>query len=560
MKNVFKKLKLSTKLVMLIVTAIVLVLVVVTSVCLVNMNKELKRIAIADQETRIRVFWDLLRQKGSEFKIVDNVLMVDDYVVNGNFELPDKLKELCDGTATIFMLDERVSTNVMQTDGTRAVGTRLQGEAYNVVFTGMRSYRGEATILGEKYLTAYDPIRNSQGKIIGVLYTGIKRSEFFGSFDRLKMYIMLISLGSALMIGLLAIVILRNMISKRLARLISVIDEGENDLTMRLEVTTSDEISAMAQWFNRFNEKLDKIISSIRVTTGIVTNATHEVAAGSQGLSMATQEQAAAIEEVASTIEEMTASIKTNASNAEEGRAKTASMVHVAGSSEAASQELLKAMGEISDASRKVGDIIVTVNEVAFQTNLLALNAAVEAARAGEHGKGFAIVAEEVRSLAQRSAQAANEIKNLIGDTINKVNAGDEIVKRSVESLKEIISHINEVSQTMDEIAASSSEQAVGIDEVNRAITQIENTTQQNAATVEQLANTAESLSMEASDLAESVKRFVVSESADNNSMRKADLKIRQAHPPVTGPRAMKPWNEPSSTRGNGVCDGFEEF
>ena len=187
-------------------------------------------------------------------------------------------------------------------------------------------------------------------------------------------------------------------------------------------------------------------------------------------------------------------------------------MVRMANTSGESAQELVKAMSEISSASKKIGDIIVTVNEVAFQTNLLALNAAVEAARAGEHGKGFAVVAEEVRALAQKSADAAKQIKSLIEDTVNKISAGDIMVKKSGESLEQIIKHIQDLSQVMEEIAAASSEQASGVDELNRAITQIDTTTQQNASTVEELASTSDNLSNEAQELASTVSQFKVSQ------------------------------------------------
>ncbi|HON38841.1 MAG TPA: methyl-accepting chemotaxis protein [Desulfomonilia bacterium] len=289
------------------------------------------------------------------------------------------------------------------------------------------------------------------------------------------------------------------------------IAQGEADLSARLPVLSKDEVGDIAHWFNEFVAKLEEVILSVKLAAAQVDTATQEVASGSQGLSQATQEQASAIEEVAATIEQMTSSIKQNASNAAQGREKALSMVQMASQSGEASQELVNGMSEISEASRKIGDIIVTVNEVAFQTNLLALNAAVEAARAGEHGKGFAVVAEEVRALAQRSAEAARQIKSLIEDTVNKINAGDEMVKRSGESLNQIIDHIQDLSQTMEEIAAASSEQASGVDELNRAVSQIDNTTQQNSATVEELASTSDHLSNEAKELARIVGRFRVS-------------------------------------------------
>ena len=273
-----------------------------------------------------------------------------------------------------------------------------------------------------------------------------------------------------------------------------------------------------------------------------------------QGLSQATQEQASSIEEVAATIEEMTSSIKQNASNASQGREKAQTMVNMANASGEASKDLERGMGEISAASKKIGDIIVTVNEVAFQTNLLALNAAVEAARAGEHGKGFAVVAEEVRALAQRSAEAARQIKNLIEDTVDKISAGDTMVKRSGKSLEEIISHIEDLSLTMEEIAAASSEQAGGVDELNRAVSQIDSTTQQNASTVEELASTSDNLSNESKDLAETVERIKVSRAERSVKSVRRTKRSQQSSPPRTDMYAAAP--APSSS----LDDDFEEF
>jgi len=341
------------------------------------------------------------------------------------------------------------------------------------------------------------------------------------------------------------------------------IAEGEADLSVRLPVLSNDEIGDIANWFNKFLERLEEVITQVKLTAVQVDTATQEVASGSQGLSQATQQQASSIEEVAATIEEMTSSIKQNASNATDGRQKAMDMVQMANSSGEASHELVRGMGEISDASKKIGDIIVTVNEVAFQTNLLALNAAVEAARAGEHGKGFAVVAEEVRALAQRSADAARQIKSLIEDTVNKVKAGDEMVKNSGEALTKIITHIEDLSQTMDEIAASSSEQASGVDEVNRAIAQIDSTTQQNASTVEELAGTSDNLSTEAKDLAEIVSRFKVS-GIGMDSLKGTPKKIERAKErrgTLKAKAQQLPRHQPAPSAITSMdMDDFEEF
>jgi methyl-accepting chemotaxis protein len=515
MFDFMSNLTIKVKMVGLAICGIISFVCILSLVYYINFDSELKRLATADQETRLRMFWNLLESKGSNIDIVDNKLKVGDYVINDNFELPDKMKKLCGGTATIFMRDERISTNVMKPDGTRATGTKLQGPAYDAIFKDQKQYRGETKILGTTYFTAYDPIKNSKGEIIGVLYTGIKKSEYYSAFNTLITHILLLTLIVTVGTALLWLWVVNSMITNPMDYVIKRIKdivEGEGDLTKRVNARGNDEIGKLGQGINAFLSNFENIIAKVKETSSQVNTTTQEVAAGSQGLSQSTQEQASAVEQVAATIEQMTSSIKQNASHADKGRDMTSSLVQKTTVTRESTKDLMKAMDEISLSSKKIGDIIITVNEVAFQTNLLALNAAVEAARAGEHGKGFAVVAQEVRSLAQRSAEAAKQIKEMIQDTVNKVNAGDDIVKKAVISLQEIIGHIDMLSQTMDEISSSSNEQAVGVDEVNRAISQIDTTTQQNASTVEELAAAAGLLSTEAEDLNEIVARFKVSD------------------------------------------------
>ena len=332
--------------------------------------------------------------------------------------------------------------------------------------------------------------------------------------------------------------------------LVKNIAQGEGDLTKRLVVTTTDEVGELAKWFNLFVDNLENIISNVKNSAIHLDMATNEVAAGGQNLSQSSQEQASAVEEVAATIEEMTSAIKQNAENASQGSIQTKEMVKLAGSSGEIAQHLVGSMNEISEASKKIGDIIGTANEVAFQTNLLALNAAVEAARAGEHGKGFAVVAEEVRALAQRSDESAKEIRVLIESTVEKIKSGDSMVRESDTALQNIITHIETISQTMEEIAASSSEQAGGIDELNRAISQIDSSTQMNASTVEELASTSDNMSIEAKNLAQMVGRFKVS--------GKESPAKRPGRPAASAPRTP-PARQPAGDAGF-VEDDFEEF
>ena len=315
------------------------------------------------------------------------------------------------------------------------------------------------------------------------------------------------------LVFLLAFILIRS-INQSVSHLSGTIKDivKHKDLTNRADTNKNDEIGKIGQGINEFLADFENIIFKVKGTSTQVNNASHEVATSSQSLSQLTQEQAASIEEVAATIEQMTSSIKQNVFHADKGREVTMGLVQQTDKTRKSTQELLKAMNEISASSKKIGDIIVTVNEVAFQTNLLALNAAVEAARAGEQGKGFAVVAEEVRSLAQRSSEAAKQIKGMIEESVNKVMTGDAIVKKSVESLQEIIGHIDDLSQTMEEISSSSNEQATGIDEVNRAISQIDIATQQNASTAEELSSAANMLNNDAEELIDIVKRFKVTD------------------------------------------------
>jgi methyl-accepting chemotaxis protein len=331
---------------------------------------------------------------------------------------------------------------------------------------------------------------------------------------------------------------------KQVSHIMQDIAEGEGDLTVRLPMTATDEIGDLARWFNTFVDNIESVIKKTKEATIQVDGSIQEMAGGAQGLSQATQEQASAIEEVAATIEEMASSIKHNAQNASEGRQKVTEMVNMANQSGDAAKELVRGMDQISNASKKIGDIISTVNEVAFQTNLLALNAAVEAARAGEHGKGFAVVAQEVRALAQRSADAARQIRDLIEDTVDKISAGDIMVKKSGEFLDIIINHIQDLSQVMEEMAAASSEQSSGVDELNRAIAQIDSTTQQNASTVEELASTSDNLRNEAKGLSDTVARFRVSEEETSHQVKNSPDKRYARTKPESQKRAPEQLEE----------------
>jgi methyl-accepting chemotaxis protein len=283
---------------------------------------------------------------------------------------------------------------------------------------------------------------------------------------------------------------------------------ASGDLTSLIDVKTNDETGQLLQALKDMNNSLIKIVGEVRSSTGTMSSASSQIAAGNLDLSSRTEEQASALEETASSMEELTSTVKQNADNARQANQLAASASDVALKGGAVVAQVVDTMASINDSSKKIVDIIGVIDGIAFQTNILALNAAVEAARAGEQGRGFAVVASEVRNLAQRSAAAAKEIKTLIGDSVEKVDAGARLVDRAGATMLEIVESVKRVTDVMSEIAAASSEQTTGIEQINEAINQMDQVTQQNAALVEEAAAAAASLQDQAFNLTQVVSVF----------------------------------------------------
>jgi len=303
-------------------------------------------------------------------------------------------------------------------------------------------------------------------------------------------------------------------IKQPVAHAVRVAEQIANgDVGTKLDTNTASATTEAGRLLNALeimDKKLCDIVGSVSSTAQSVGSAARQIAQGNDDLSSRTQEQAAALEETAATMEQMNATVKRNADNARQADQLGRQARHQADNSSDVVQRAVGAMQEISSSSRKIGDIINVIDEIAFQTNLLALNAAVEAARAGEQGRGFAVVATEVRNLAQRSASAAKEIKELINDSISKVSAGTDLVNASGKALTDIVTDVKRVTDIVAEISAASNEQSEGIDQINHAVTQMDLATQQNAALVEEAASASKSMEHQAADLVEKISFFRV--------------------------------------------------
>jgi methyl-accepting chemotaxis protein len=289
---------------------------------------------------------------------------------------------------------------------------------------------------------------------------------------------------------------------------------ASGDLTSRIEVATSEETGQLLGALKEMNDSLIRIVGQVRSGTDTIATASEEIASGNLDLSQRTEEQASSLEETASSMEELTSTVKQNADNARQANTLAASASGVAQRGGDVVSRVVETMDSINASSAKIVDIISVIDGIAFQTNILALNAAVEAARAGEQGRGFAVVAGEVRTLAHRSAAAAKEIKELIGDSVEKVGAGSKLVEEAGATMGEIVTSVQRVTDIMGEISMATQEQSTGIDQINMAVGQMDTVTQQNAALVEQAAAAAASLQEQAAGLAQVVSIFRLDQAA----------------------------------------------
>jgi methyl-accepting chemotaxis protein len=332
---------------------------------------------------------------------------------------------------------------------------------------------------------------------------------------------------------------------------------AERDLTTRMSGDYKGDFAIIKNSLNLAVENLNGALTEVNGSAQHVADTAQQMSSASEEIASGAQEQASSLEETASSLEEISSTIKQNAENA-----RQASQL-AAGSREAAEKggqvvnAAVEAMGEINKSSKRIADIITTIDEIAFQTNLLALNAAVEAARAGELGRGFAVVASEVRNLAQRSATAAKEIKGLIQDSVHKVENGSELVNRSGQTLSEIVQSVKRVTDIVAEIAAASQEQATGIEQVNKATMQMDQVTQANSAQTEQMSSTAQGLSSSAEQLQAMVAGFRLSEHQAARKPGKVAV-AKSDRKPAARPQVASLVGLAKSTAR--PTEGFEEF
>lgn len=342
-------------------------------------------------------------------------------------------------------------------------------------------------------------------------------------------------------------------LSQGLNQLVSIVEDAvtdtaqmldalaNGDLTQRITADYKGSFDKLKRDANVTADKLTEVINRISSSAGLVASGAEEISQGNADLSQRTEKQASSLEETASSMEQMTGTVRQNADNAKVANdlAEETSSKAIQGGEVV--NRAVQSMSGINESSKKIADIIGVIDEIAFQTNLLALNAAVEAARAGEQGRGFAVVAGEVRNLAQRSAGAAKEIKDLIRDSVSKVEDGTLLVNESGETLKDIVASVKRVTDMISDIAEASLEQSSGIEQVNKAVTQMDEMTQQNAALVEEASAAGESMAEQANDMRRLLNFFTIDDAADSAPLLTDSISKKQTvknTPPPTTERA----------------------
>ena len=551
------------------------------------------------------------------------VLLVDGVALNDQFALVDKFSEDTGGVATVFVRKgddfERISTSLRDTQGKRVNHTLLfrDNPAYARVLAG-QSYIGRANLFGKPYMTAYEPLRDASGSVVGILFVGTDLSAFQAAMRQQVANTRLFEHGGAMVIdprgsleeavfvahvrhagekvldvlpqagaslqqlstdadgfhdditpllpeqgaspwavlrktqagwwvisevsddeamatqrralvwlwlamamALVALaaglfVMLRRGVSaplRELTQAITLIAQG--DLTQPFRSVRRDEVGDLVREVEGMRLRYVEMLQQVNNAAHSIASASSQIAQGNGDLAERTENTATRLASSAQSMEEVTHGVRQSADAARQAHNLSISAAEVASRGGQVVSEVVSTMGAINDSSRKIGDIIGVIDSIAFQTNILALNAAVEAARAGEQGRGFAVVAGEVRTLAQRSAEAAKEIKALINTSVDKVASGARLVEDAGHTMDEIVSSVQRVGDIIGEISASASEQSDRVTQVNQDVTLLDQMTQQNAALVEESAAASQSMREQAARLANSVRVFKLSDSSN---------------------------------------------
>jgi methyl-accepting chemotaxis protein len=402
----------------------------------------------------------------------------------------------------------------------------------------------ETQDLQTKYFQALEALISLQKEL---MHAAAKSTDGMVDFAAVAV---VVAAGLAIAIGVAMALLITRSVVKPIQQAVDAAETvAGGDLRLHLATTRTDEAGQLLGALQRMNDSLVGIVSAVRGNAESVATASGQIAQGNADLSQRTEQQASSLQETAASMEELSATVNHNTDTARQAAQLADGAARVADNGGQVMGQVVHTMDEITTSSKKIADIIGTIDGIAFQTNILALNAAVEAARAGEQGRGFAVVAGEVRALAQRSAQAAREIKALIGASVERVETGNTLVGEAGRTMNEVVSQVRRVADLINEISAASTEQSKGIGQIGEAVSQLDQVTQQNAALVEESAAAAESLRIQAGQLTETVSTFKI-DARPAAAPAQAGAKLKAGRPRPAVVAKAPPMRPPVATAG----------
>ena len=519
--------------------------------CLWQVRSDLVKQAQVTLDNRLKVFWELLltkdtslspnarledKMRSANIRIENDKLLISFYALNDDVVIVDQIKNLFGGVATIFMKDVRASTSLVNPDGSRALGSKLQGPAYDAVIKRGQAYREEVILNGRPYFSAYDPIKDKEGQVIGAIGVALPKSDYFATFNRIILVIGIIAVCLIVAINFLLFGFIRKIMNP-LRQLIPVANSlAEGDLSIRIETQRNDEIGQLLSAMKNMIEKWRSVVADVQQASDNVASSGQKLNANAGQMLTLSTEQEQRSSQVATAAEEMSQTIMDIAQNvnniagaaqvtlavAKDGQGivdKSVTEVKEIAETVDASSEFVRSLG---DRSRQIGEIVDVIGDIADQTNLLALNAAIEAARAGEQGRGFAVVADEVRKLAERTANATSEISAMIKtiqeevfkavdsmeNASGKVNVGVELSAHAGEALKNIVEKADELQLMVQQIASATEEMSTTSEEITKDIGQIASASRETSESSSHTTQAAAELSRLSINLQKTVGEF----------------------------------------------------